>query len=88
MKHYKVLHERVVFALVNVLGVPRVPDEERVQVEALPNNFWRVKITYGFMDELNVPKALEQCSKYGLVFDMMDTSFFIGRATLLAKRTV
>ena len=85
MKHYKVLHERVVFALVNVLGVPRVPDEERVQVEALPNNFWRVKITYGFMDELNVPKALEQCSKYGLVFDMMDTSFFIGRATLLAK---
>ena len=85
MKHYKVLHERIVFALVNVLGIPRVPDEERVQVEALPNNFWRVKITFGFMDELNVPKALEQCSKYGLVLDMMDTSFFIGRATLLAK---
>lgn len=85
LKHYKALHERVVFALVNVLGVPRVSDDERVQVEALPNNFWRVKITYGFMDELNVPRALEQCAKHGLAFDMMDTSFFIGRATLIAK---
>jgi KUP system potassium uptake protein len=85
LKHYKVLHERVVFVLVNVLGVPRVSDDERVQVEALPNNFWRVKITYGFMDELNVPRALEQCAKHGLAFDMMDTSFFIGRATLIAK---
>ncbi len=85
LKHYKVVHERVVFALVNVLGVPRVSDDERVQVEALPNNFWRIRITYGFMDELNVPRALEKCAKHGVVFDMMDTSFFIGRATLFAK---
>jgi len=86
LKHYKALHERVVFVVVNVLGVPRVPELERVQVEELPNNFWRVKIIFGFMDELNVPRALEKCAKHGLVFEMMDTSFFIGRATLFAKK--
>ena len=85
LKHYKALHERVVFAQVHVLGRPRVGDDKRVHVEALPNNFWRLKITFGFMDELNVPRALEQCAKYGLAFDLMETSFFIGRATLFAK---
>jgi KUP system potassium uptake protein len=52
----------------------------------LPNNFWRVKITSGFMDKLNMPKALEQCAKYGWDFDMTDTSFFIGCATLIARK--
>jgi KUP system potassium uptake protein len=85
LKHFKAMHERVVFATVTVHGVPRVAEDHRVQVEALSNNFWTLKITYGFMDELNVPKALEQCAKYGLAFDVMDTSFFIGRATLFAK---
>lgn len=86
LKHYKALHERVVITQVHVLGIPRVGEEKRVHVEALPNNFWRLKITFGFMDELNVPEALEHCAKYGLVFEIMDTSFFVGRATLFAKK--
>jgi KUP system potassium uptake protein len=86
LKHYKALHERVVFATVSVQGIPRVPDERRVHVEALPNNFWLLRITFGFMDDLDVPKALEQCEKQGLAFDIMATSFFIGRATLFAKK--
>jgi KUP system potassium uptake protein len=85
LKHYKALHERVVFGQVQVLGIPHVADEDRVHVEALPNKFWRIRMTYGFMDELNVPRALEQCAEHGLTFEMMDTSFFVGRVTLFAK---
>jgi KUP system potassium uptake protein len=85
LKHFKVIHERVVLASVAVLGVPRVAEEERIELSALPNNFWKMKVYYGFMDEVNVPLALEQCARHGLAFDMMDTSFFLGRAILLAS---
>lgn len=85
LKHFKALHERVVFATVVVLGTPRVSDNERVEVEKLPNNFWLLKITFGFMDELNIPKALEQSAQFGLEFKLMETSYFIGRANLFAR---
>lgn len=85
LKHYKVLHEKVVLVAVNVLDIPHVADAQRIYVENLPNQFWRVKVFYGFMDELNLPEALEWCAEQGLDFDMMDTSFFIGRETLIAR---
>jgi KUP system potassium uptake protein len=85
LKHYKALHERVVMVTVNVLDVPRVPESQRVAVEKLANEFWRVKVFYGFMDEPDLPQALEWCTEQGLDFDMMDTSFFLGRETLIPK---
>jgi KUP system potassium uptake protein len=85
LKHYKILHERVALVAVNVLDIPYVGDAQRVYVETLPNHFWRIKIFYGFMDEPNLPEALEWCAEQGLDFDMMDTSFFIGRETLIAR---
>lgn len=85
LKHYKVLHERVVLVAVNVLDIPYVGDAQRVYVEPLPNHFWRVKVFYGFMDEPNLPEALDWCAEQGLDFDMMETSFFIGRETLIAR---
>lgn len=83
LKHYKVVHERMVMVTVKVLDVPRVPNAQRVTVEALPNNFWRIKVYYGFMDEPDLPHALEWCAEQGLDLDMMDTSFFLGRETLI-----
>ena len=85
LKHYKVLHERIVLTSVNVLDIPYVPDAQRVTVDVLPNHFWRVRIFYGFMDEPNLPEALEWCAEQGLDIEMMDTSFFIGRETLIAR---
>lgn len=85
LKHYKVLHERVVLVAVNVLDIPYVSDAQRVYVEPLANHFWRVKVFYGFMDEPNLPEALDWCAEQGLDFDMMETSFFIGRETLIAR---
>lgn len=83
LKHYKVIHERMVMLTVKVLDVPRVPDAQRVTVEPLTHNFWRVKVYYGFMDPPDLPHSLEWCAEQGLDLDMMDTSFFLGRETLI-----
>jgi KUP system potassium uptake protein len=86
LKHNKVLHERVVLVTVEVRDVPHVPEEARTRVEPLPLEFCRVTVVYGFMDEPNLPQDLELCARHGLAFDiMMDTSFFIGRETLIPK---
>ncbi|MFY9328913.1 MAG: potassium transporter Kup [Georgfuchsia sp.] len=85
LKHYKTLHDRVVLVSVTILDVPYVADSQRVVVEQLPNNFWRVKIFYGFKGEIDLPNALEWCAEQGLEFDMMDTSFFLGRETLIPR---
>lgn len=85
LKHYKALHERVVFATVKVLDVPRVPESQRIQVERMPNNFWRVRVFFGFMDQPDLPTALEWCAEQGLSLDTMDTTFFLGRETLIPK---
>jgi KUP system potassium uptake protein len=86
LKHNKVLHERVVMVKVAVQDIPHVSGAGRVRVEPLPLNFWRVTVSYGFMDEPDLPQDLQLCAESGLAFDiMMDTSFFIGRETLIPK---
>ncbi len=79
LKHFKVMHERVVIVSVRVSDVPRIAVEERATIEELPQNFWRVRIKYGFMDEIDVPSSLEACGALGLPVDMMDTTFLVGR---------
>ena len=85
LKHYKVLHERMVIVTIKIFDVPYVPEIDRVEVEDLGESFWRVTVQYGFKDEPDLPAALAMCTPVGLEFDMMDTSFFLGRETLLRK---
>lgn len=85
LKHYKALHERVLILCVKVFDVPFVPEIDRVEVAQLPGNFHRVVIHYGFKDEPDIPAALARCAESGLDLDMMDTSFFLGRETLIPR---
>ncbi|HXE40017.1 MAG TPA: potassium transporter Kup [Azonexus sp.] len=85
LMHNKVLHERVVLLSVQFFDVPYVPDIDRVEVRELKENFWSVTIHYGFKDEPNVPGALERCSTFGLEFSPLETSYFIGRETLIPR---
>jgi len=85
LKHYKALHEEVVILGVRVFDVPYVPDIDRVEVHRLAGNFSQVVVQYGFKDEPDIPAALAQCADAGLHIDMMDTSFFLGRETLIPK---
>lgn len=84
LKHFKVLHERMVIVTIRIFDVPYVPEVDRVEVVKLDEGFWQVTVHYGFKDEPDIPVALEMCAHYGLEFDMMDTSFFLGRETLIA----
>lgn len=85
MKHYKCLHERIVILTVDSFDIPHVPTGQRVMVEKLNDRFVLVRVFFGFMDEPNLPEALEWCAEQGLDLDMMDTSFFLGRETLIPK---
>jgi KUP system potassium uptake protein len=83
LKHYRALHERVVFLTVETRDVPWVAFEDRVRVEKLGNNCWRVRVRYGFMNRLDLLRALELCGALGLEFDLMQTSFFISREKIV-----
>ncbi len=85
LKHNKVLHEKVVILTVKFLDIPHTNLEERVSVEALPYEFYRVTVKYGFKDEPDLPRDLALCAKYGLEIDTMDTSYFIGKESLIAS---
>lgn len=85
LKHYKALHEQIIVLSVQVFDVPYVPDIDRVEVKRLAGNFAQVIVQYGFKDEPDIPAALELCAQAGLAVDLMDTSFFLGRETLIPK---
>jgi KUP system potassium uptake protein len=84
LKHNKVLHERNVILTVRTAETPRVADEDRVRTQAINADFKKVEIYYGFMESPNVPKALAILRKQqGLKFDIMATSFFLGRRSIV-----
>jgi KUP system potassium uptake protein len=83
LKHNKVLHEKNIVATVRTAETPRVKESERIKLEPVNDDFKKLIITYGFMETPNVPKALGLCRKQGLKFDIMATSFFLGRRSLV-----
>ncbi|MBI5163460.1 MAG: potassium transporter Kup [Magnetospirillum sp.] len=83
LKHNKALHERVVFLRVVAESVPRIPARDRLVVEGLAEGFYRVTVRYGFFQDPNVPQALRLAKAFGLEFDLMTTSFFVGHETLI-----
>ncbi len=83
IKHNKIIHERVVILTVNIEDVPYVEPEDRVEVNDLGDGFYRLILHFGFMQETNVPVALKRVKECGMEFNMMQTSFFLSRQTLL-----
>jgi KUP system potassium uptake protein len=86
LAHNKVLHERVVLLTMITEDVPWVPDAERMQVEDLGGSFYRVVVRYGFKDNPDIPKALSLCQVCGHQFNLMETSFFLSRETLIPTK--
>lgn len=85
IKHNKVLHERVVILTVLIADAPYVDENERCEIHDLGDGFYRAVLHYGFMQETNVPQGLKEMERCGGEFDMMHTSFFLSRQTLLAS---
>jgi KUP system potassium uptake protein len=82
LKHNKVLHEQNVMLTVHTEQVPYVRKENRMSFERIGPGFSRVVLYYGYMQSPHIPRALERCKEEGLSFDLMSTSFFIGRRSL------
>ena len=82
LKHNKVLHERVFIVSVNTEQTPRVSPDKRYEIEKLSEDFTKVTLHFGFMENPRVPAALATMRKAGLKFDIMTTSFFLGRRSL------
>ena len=85
LKHYKVIHKHVIFLNVQLDTVPYVSNANRIVVEQISDSFWNVNMHYGFKDDINIPEALKHCQISGVSFDLMDTSYFLGRETLIPK---
>jgi KUP system potassium uptake protein len=85
LKHNKVLHERIVFLTIHTQDFPRVPVTERLRLSDLGCAFWRMEAYYGFAEDPDVPELLEQAGRDGIECDMMETSFFVSRETLIAS---
>jgi len=83
LKHNKVLHEQVVIMTVVTEEVPWVPGEERVTVEPLEKGIYRVKARYGFIQDPRAQDVLDCVKEKGLDLDLMKTTFFLGRETLI-----
>ena len=82
LKHNRVLHERNFIVKVESATTPRVPDDARLRLENIAPGFWRAWLSFGYMEQPNVPRALAEAKREGLKFDIMSTSFFLNRRTL------
>ena len=83
LKHNKVLHQRIVLLHVKTENIPRILPEQRIEVQHLNDDFHSVVVHYGFMEQPDIPQVLESCAARQLSFNMMDTSFFVGRLTIV-----
>lgn len=86
VKHNRSLHEQVALLTILTRNVPKVSPAERLEVKELGSGIYRIIAHYGFKETPNVPKLLKKTQAWGLSFDMMKTSFFLGRETLIPTK--
>lgn len=84
LKHNKVLHERNVLLTAETLETPVADADERIEINDLGGEFYSLTLRFGFAEDPNIPVALSQCGSRGLDFDLMDTTFFLSRETIVA----
>jgi KUP system potassium uptake protein len=85
LKHNKIIHRRVVLLTVLTEEVPRMNEDERIEIYDIGKGFWRIIVHYGFAEGPNIPRILERCAAAGGNFDLMTTSFFLGRERLVRR---
>ena len=87
LKHNQVLHERVALVTIQTVQTPHVNDFDRIYLHRMGKGFMRIVVRYGFMESPDVPAILEQCKHHGERFDMMETTFYLSRETIVPSMT-
>lgn len=86
LEHNKVLHKRILFITVKTRPIPYVEQEERCKFQHLGNGFNRLKIYYGYMEDPDIPKELANITRFGFVFNPKETTYFLGRETIISTK--
>lgn len=86
LKHNQVIHGRVLILTVAIAEIPLVDPAKRIEAHDLGEGFFRIVLHYGFMEDVDIPRELAGNSMIGAPFDMMTTSFFLGRQKLIAAK--
>jgi KUP system potassium uptake protein len=86
LQHNKVLHQRVLFLTVKTRLIPYVEDRERVEIEPIGNGFYRLRVFYGYMEDPEIPKVLESMRAVEFKFNPKETTYFLGRETIMASK--
>ncbi len=84
LKHNGVLHTHNAIVCVRTADEPRVPEDARASVEVLNDSFVRIVLVFGFMERPDVPTAMSRVHIPGMAFEAMDTSYFLGRRTIIS----
>ena len=87
LKHNQVLHERVALVTVQTADTPYVNELDRMYLHHMGKGFMRLVIRYGFMEDPDIPRALEHCDRFGESFDIMETTFYLSRETIVPTFT-
>ncbi len=85
--HNGVLHRNILVVTVRTTEVPHVPDSERILVKNLSFGFHKIMVSYGFKDDIDIPKALTLARAYGIDYEPLKTSYFLGRDILVPRVT-
>ncbi len=87
LKHNKVLHERVFFLSAQTMDVPHVPPEQGLKLTPMEEGIYLLHVELGFQDEPDIQRLLKECERlYGLEFQLMETSFFLARQTIIPSK--
>ena len=84
LKHNKVLHERNVLLTAQMLETPRAEPGERFSWTPMEGGFARLVVRFGFAEDPDITARLQACASQGIAFDLMDTTFFISRESLVS----
>lgn len=86
IKHNRLLHKQIIILTVKFLKVPHIKPEESIQIEQPTEGFYRVIANFGFMDITNIQQIIELLEKNGIKIKMTNTTFFLGRETLIPRK--
>ena len=86
LKHYKALHQRVILLSIASEEVSHVGEEERFTIEELGEGIHRLRARYGYMEDVDIPALMERATALGLQAPPMDTTYFLGRETLIVTK--
>lgn len=87
IKHNRTLHDHVVLLHVEIRPTAKIAVKDRIVVETLGTDFYRVTFNYGFNERVNIPRRLKRCKAQGLDLDFDKASYYLGRETITFKRS-